>query len=441
MGLLKRREFIQLLLGSAAALTPWSSNAQSTMFSGRFPVVQGLTDHQSTQFSVLVPAGQLFQFRVFRDDSSEQFYNPTWSHLETRSFSNRSVVKLAFQNLPGPGRYTFEILDNTGRLADRRFFQLKDLTQGTARIAMGSCIQEKWQNPGIWETLVRNSPDYFFITGDCVYADRIWMGGDDDIVKPADSKQLWNQYARYFENIMYYRSLQLFPTLYTWDDHDYGINNGDSTYRYRREAQRVFETFTAQLPEFSNHAVRGPGVSFFFQAYGQNFFFWDSRSFKEPNNLEIDTYMYGPDQHNFVFNGLSSSRLPSWMISGTPWFGAYNEKESLEGDYPAAYKYLMSQFAQAGVPIAFVSGDTHFSELMGIESSILGYESLEITASSLHSFTRSRAGRKKNPRRVHWYNGHNVVFVETQNTGFMFGGRITSLNEYNRVNFSQEFSF
>lgn len=408
------------------------------LFSGNLPMIQGLTDSQSSQFSILVPRNSNYIVRI-RPVNQEQYITPSWRHFESRDFSDLGILKVAFTNLTHFGDYQIEVLDSNLSLIDLRFFSLVDLQRNQAKIAMGSCIQEKWQNPGIWEALVRSQPDYFFIIGDTVYADRIWQGGDDDDVKPADPVQLWNQYTRYFKNIIFYKSLRLIPTIATWDDHDYGINNGDATYPYRNEALRVFHSMFAQNPDFTASAVKGPGVSFAFAAFGQNYIFLDDRSFKAPLASDFIPYLYGPDQHDFMFNVMAQSIRPTWMLSGMPFFGAYNEKESLEGDYPEAYQYLMAQFSQFPAPIGFMSGDTHFSEVMAIEKEILGYPTLEITASSIHSYTRDKAKKKKNPRRVHWFNGHNIVTLETQSQGISLMGRIQSLNERGMINFSQDF--
>jgi hypothetical protein len=423
-----------LLAGSKSGA---SSFAQG-LFSGNLPMLQGLTDSQSTQFSILVPKSSNYIVRI-RPLNQQNYITPSWRHLETRPFSDLAILKVAFTNLQFLTDYQIEVMDSNLSLVDLRFFGLVDVNKAQAKVALGSCIQEKYQNFGVWEALVLSRPDYLFMVGDTVYADRIWQGGDDDDVKPADPVQLWNQYTRYFKNIIYYKSLRLIPTLATWDDHDYGINNGDGTYPYKSNALRVFHTMFAQNPDFSASALKGPGVSFAFVAFGQNYLFLDDRSFKAPIESDLIPYLFGPIQHEFMFGVLAQSTRPTWMISGMPFFGAYNKKESLEGDYPEAHHFLMKQFSQFQAPIAFISGDTHFSEIMAIEEQVLGYPTLEITASSIHSYTRDKAGKKKNPRRLHWFNGHNIITLETQTQGVQIMGRVQSLSEGSTLNFSQDF--
>jgi alkaline phosphatase D len=86
-----------------------------------------------------------------------------------------------------------------------------------------------------------------FCTGDNIYGDQ--MGVRHTPASPQDLQEQytlleqddeWKDLVEYIEpnpNITYQNIIA------TYDDHDYGINNGDGTYKYKRESQQLFQNF------------------------------------------------------------------------------------------------------------------------------------------------------------------------------------------------------
>jgi hypothetical protein len=57
----------------------------------------------------------------------------------------------------------------------------------------------------------------------------------------------------------------------------------------------------------------------------------------------------------------------------------------------------------------FISGDLHYSEISSIEKKLLGFQSLELTSSAIHSTKADDL--RNNPRRVISYRENNYFIV------------------------------
>src|SRR5688572_9172827 len=99
-----------------------------------------------------------------------------------------------------------------------------------SRVAFGSCAGEQLPQP-IWERVVAAKPDLFLFIGDNIYGDT------------EDMDVLSAKYAKLGAQPGYRKLLETCPVLATWDDHDYGVNDGGVEYPKKRESQQVFLDF------------------------------------------------------------------------------------------------------------------------------------------------------------------------------------------------------
>jgi alkaline phosphatase D len=102
-----------------------------------------------------------------------------------------------------------------------------DFANAPSLIAFGSCAHQDFPQP-IWEVISKTNPDLFLFMGDNVYAS-----------KP-ETKPISAQYEK-LNQIKEFRSFrEKIPFLATWDDHDYGLNNGGAENPEKEEAKKVF---------------------------------------------------------------------------------------------------------------------------------------------------------------------------------------------------------
>ncbi len=403
-------------------------------FQGNLAIWQGATDINSTQINILGTKDQAFKvFAISRIDN--KVYEPKAQQSFFRPDSHFVVTKLAFWDMPRNHHYRLVVLGKSNQLIDERFFSFLDTTKSQARIAFASCIYDLFHRPQIWENMVGIRPDMIFLIGDNVYADRVNLVTN----RTADPAQLWWRYGKTFSRIALYRSKNLIPILALWDDHDYGSNNADSSFPYREEAIENFNIWWAQSEKITPTLRKGPGVSMIFTAFDQEFYFLDGRSQRTPKGYEPASF-FGLQQEQWTFENLINSKKPAWLISGNQYFGAYLQKESFEAFSYENFRYFMNQVARSDRAIGFLSGDVHFSEVMALETQILGRPSVEITSSSAHSFVNPfRQHKAYNPRRIDATSWHNFQYLDLLSNGHSVSGRTTAVTVGYEVQFQYDF--
>ena len=107
----------------------------------------------------------------------------------------------------------------------------------------------------------------------------------------------------------------------------------------------------------------------------------------------------------------------NWLISGDQFFGGYHQWESFEGNHPETFKKFIEGIKNSKNKVAFMSGDRHLIEVMGIPKNHLGYKTYEYTVSGIH--TKMYPGslkRDPNPNRIGGFDGlPNYAILNTSN--------------------------
>ena len=102
--------------------------------------------------------------------------------------------------------------------------------QPLERITFGSCAKQDKPQP-IWDAVVALRPERFLFIGDNIYGDS------------ADMNVLRTKYALLGAQPGFQKLRQTCPVLATWDDHDFGVNDGGSWYPKKVESQRIMLDF------------------------------------------------------------------------------------------------------------------------------------------------------------------------------------------------------
>ena len=106
------------------------------------------------------------------------------------------------------------------------------------RIGFGSCLDQKKPQP-IWTDIVRDKPDLFVMMGDNVYGD----------ARPPEMEGLFEAYRRQAAQPELAAARASIPFLSIWDDHDFGRNDGGSTFEGKRLAADAFHAFWQKARE------------------------------------------------------------------------------------------------------------------------------------------------------------------------------------------------
>lgn len=116
------------------------------------------------------------------------------------------------------------------------------------KIAFGSCNDPRKGDSPMFKAIVQHKPDLFLFLGDNIY-------GDTEDMELLKTK--WEELGAIKD---YQKLRENTPVLATWDDHDYGVNDGGNTYKMREESERVFLDFfgdAADSPRRERPGVHG----------------------------------------------------------------------------------------------------------------------------------------------------------------------------------------
>ena len=316
----------------------------------------------------------------------------------TEKISASSWVIESFQ-VPLTGDFHDLIVVGPDGILDLRRIQGRSLASKRFRLALTSCMDHSFNRDqdALWKSLSQDDPDYIFLLGDNVYATKA-LGMTE---KSLDRKRHWLEYVAMRRRLHLYRLPRLIPVLAIWDDHDYGMRDGDRTHRYKRSAKRTFQSFFAQ-PNHPPYFEHGPANSAIFRAFKTQFFLMDNRSHREPKKSDSGKAAHwGIKQEQWLFSHLKKNPIASWLLNGDQFFGGYHEFESFEGSHPKSFANFLSQWRESKVPLIFASGDRHLTEFMEINPPDSLHKTYEITASPAHAKTYpSRWIEQPNPRKI-----------------------------------------
>lgn len=97
-------------------------------------------------------------------------------------------------------------------------------------LAFGSCNDQKKPNP-FWEVLSKESPDVLVLMGDNIYADT------------TDMDKMRSDYRIVSSNHFFKEIKNKTRVIGTWDDHDFGENDGGADYPMKKDSQQLFLDF------------------------------------------------------------------------------------------------------------------------------------------------------------------------------------------------------
>lgn len=254
-----------------------------------------------------------------------------------------------------------------------------------SRILFGSCIKQDQPMP-ILETIVAERPELFIFLGDNIYADT------------ADMQVMRDKYAKLQADAGFAKLMQACPILATWDDHDYGVNDGGADYPMRVESQKIFVDFwndPAESPRRSREGVYDAAV------YGPErqrvqVILLDTRYFRSPlatgdqnvggryvPSADPTLTMLGDAQWKWLEEQL---RVPAdvRIIATSIQLLATASGQETWSNMPLERERLLRLIASTKANgVVLISGDRHWSELSVLEEDV-PYPVYELTSSSFN---------------------------------------------------------
>jgi len=297
---------------------------------------------------------------------------------------------------------------------------------GEFSFVFSACVRDKNAPHPVFGNIADQSPTFVALLGDQMYADfdgNINTGPEASVLAALRAK-----YDRNFDDYFQEMSSQT-PMVAIWDDHDFGQDNSDSTYRYKTETKKVFKE---SFPPYPFQEEEG-GLYYQFTVADVDIFVLDTRWYRSPMQ-DIDVAgktMLGEEQLSWLLSGLQQSAAPFKMIFSSVSFNDYGGDTSSgrQGfDSWMGYKFerdkILSFIEENQIQGVLVfSGDQHYpsahilnwqaplNAVSQTDTSIvyslsdLGSAVLDFSASPLH-YTRA--------------SGHSLVVANQQNPFYSF---------------------
>ncbi|HZA67138.1 MAG TPA: alkaline phosphatase D family protein [Geminicoccaceae bacterium] len=270
------------------------------------------------------------------------------------------------------------------------------------RIAFGSCAHQEKPQP-IWDAVLDYRPELFIFAGDNVYGD----------VTSGAMSELEAAYARAATIEGYARVRATVPVLATWDDHDFGRNDGGADFAHKAAAKRLFLDFWRIPDDDPRRAREGIYHAEIFGPEGMRVqvILLDTRTFRSPLRAAAafvpgrGPYVPDPDPAKTMLGAAQWAWLRARLAQPAELRLVVSSVQVLAeahgwerwGNLPAERDRLLELIEQTGAEgVVFLSGDRHVGALYRRPGE--PYDLYELTSSGINM--TFAANRDDGPRRL-----------------------------------------
>ncbi|MGJ8738635.1 alkaline phosphatase D family protein [Zobellia laminariae] len=276
-------------------------------------------------------------------------------------------------------------------------------------LAFGSCNKQNETNL-LWDDILKTNPD-------------VWIWGGDNIYADTDNmKRLRAMYAKQNSVLGYQKLKSEVSVIGTWDDHDYGLNDGGVDFDKKKESQQEFLDFMGvdrndprrtQEGVYAAHTYNTPKGSIKILVLDTRYFRTDltpdteSKKRTKPNAYGVGTVL-GTTQWNWLADELKNSTADFNILVSSIQILSNEHGFETWGNFPHEVDKLEKLIVDSKAKgVIMLSGDRHISEFSKTEISGVDYPLVDFTSSGLtHTYTAFNG--EPNPFRV-----GNVVFTKS----------------------------
>lgn len=257
------------------------------------------------------------------------------------------------------------------------------------RLSFGSCNNHLEPN-ALWDDIYNAKPQVFVWGGDIIYA-------DTDQVNKIES-----YYNELSQLPAYAKLASEVPISGTWDDHDYGLNDGGATFEIKDESKEALLRFL-RIPE--DHPVRShPGVyhkqQISYESHTMAILHLDTRYFRSEltegeGDMRYQPSVYGEGtmlgeaQWTWLSNEIQNSKDDFIVINSSIQVLSAEHGFEKWNNLPHERDRLLELIESSPVPIVILSGDRHISEFSLLkQDDKRNFPLLDFTSSGLtHSYS------------------------------------------------------
>ncbi len=259
------------------------------------------------------------------------------------------------------------------------------------RIAFGSCNKTNLPNR-LWDDVIATTPDLWIWGGDNIYADT------EDPIEMREMYQEQNKVAGY------QKLKAQVPIIGTWDDHDYGKNDGGADFIAKKESEREFFDFMGLSKEdplreqegvYSAHEYKNTNGSI-------KILLLDTRYFRTPLTADAslkkrfkpndygEGTLLGEVQWQWLESELKNTTADFNVIVSSIQFLSKEHGFECWGNFPHEVERLENLLvASRAKGVIILSGDRHISEFSRTNVPGMDYPLIDFTSSGLtHVYSR-----------------------------------------------------
>lgn len=269
-------------------------------------------------------------------------------------------------------------------------------------IAFGSCNRQDQENH-LWDDVVANKPSVWIWGGDNIYSDT-----DDlrEMRKDYEEQRYQNGYKEVRKSM---------DIIGTWDDHDYGLNDGGREWAFKDQAQELFLNFLEVPKHDPRRNQKGvyDAKTYHTPQGDVKIIVLDTRYFRSPltKNLGDDGKRFMPNSYGegtilgevqwaWLENELNTSQASFNIIVSSIQFLSNKHGFETWGNFPSEVEKLVDLIKSSKAErVIILSGDRHISEFSQINISDLDYPLIDFTSSGLTHTYEAFSG-EQNPYRV-----------------------------------------
>jgi len=263
-----------------------------------------------------------------------------------------------------------------------------------AVIAFGSCNKQYEEQP-LWAPIRSHTPDVWIWLGDNVYADT------------EDMSDLRADYEQQRAHPGYAALRAEAEVIGTWDDHDYGTNDGDRTYPKRDSSQQIFLDFLDVSPQdprrqregvYSTHSYGPPDQRVKVILLDTRYHRDTLQYLGDPDRLYAPRPggdLLGEAQWAWLERELRDTAAQVHVIGTSIQAVGAEHRWEKWADFPDARQRLFDVIRESNAPgVVLISGDRHRGELSRHDDAI-GYPLYELTSSGLTHYSPSPGERNR----------------------------------------------
>jgi len=258
------------------------------------------------------------------------------------------------------------------------------------RLALASCFDQNRIESPIFSRIADFQPQVFLMAGDNVYNDVMTR---PFTFAPTPVEVMRLNYHELNSLASYQRIKQSAFVFATWDDHDFGINDGDGSFHLKHMTKELFLDELLEAPATDPRRQRGGVYAAQNFHVGPNVFRvvgLDVRFFKDAWNETAHGTMLGGEQWLWLEKLLCSDRSPrvTIVMSGLQMLMENRGAGESWSRFPHERKRLLELLVKCRVRAPLlVSGDIHMAELLEERCDQGRRRFVELTASGItHSW-------------------------------------------------------